>query len=84
MAVTVPSLSAGLPLPPGRFLVLISVRLSRLQGHIAAGGIRSVEESNDLIGNENDDLTGCSIVPQKICYRLPPKTAIIMINEAVI
>jgi hypothetical protein len=49
-------------LPPGRFLVLISVRP---QGHSAAGRIRSTEkESNDLIGNQTRDLPACSIVPR--------------------
>jgi hypothetical protein len=37
--------------------VLIYVRrLSRLQGHIAAGWIRSITKSNVLIGNRNRDL----------------------------
>jgi hypothetical protein len=43
------ALRAGRPLPPGIFLVLISVRGSRPQGHSAAGNIRSIEESNDHI-----------------------------------
>jgi hypothetical protein len=29
-----------------------------------AGKIRSIEKSNDLIGNGTDDLPVCSIVPQ--------------------
>jgi hypothetical protein len=37
--------------------------LSRPQGHIAAGGNRSVENSNDL-GNRIRDLPACSTVPQ--------------------
>jgi hypothetical protein len=41
--------------PPGRFLVLI--------GHSAAGRIRSIENSNDLIGNRTRDLPACSTVP---------------------
>jgi hypothetical protein len=45
------ALRADRPLPPGRFLVLISVKsLSRPQGHCAAGRIGSIENSNDLIG----------------------------------
>jgi hypothetical protein len=47
--------------PPGRFLVQ---RLSRPQGHSAAGRIRSNEKSNDLIGHGTRDLPVCSIVPQ--------------------
>jgi hypothetical protein len=39
-------------------------RLSRLQGHIAAGRIRSIEKSNDLIGNLTRYLSACSVVPQ--------------------
>jgi hypothetical protein len=40
--------------PPGRFLVLISVkRLSRPQGHSAVESIRTIEKSNELIGNRN-------------------------------
>jgi hypothetical protein len=52
------------PLPPGRFLVLISVkRLSRPQGHSAAGTIRSIERHDDLIGNPTRDLPACSVMP---------------------
>jgi hypothetical protein len=39
-------------------------RPSRPQGHSAAGRIRSIEKSNDLIGNRTRDLPACSIVPQ--------------------
>jgi hypothetical protein len=39
-------------------------RLRRPQGHSAAGRIRSVEKSNDLIVNRNRDLPACRIVPQ--------------------
>jgi hypothetical protein len=39
-------------------------RLSRLQGHSAAGRIRQTEKSNDLTGNRTRDLPACSIVPQ--------------------
>jgi hypothetical protein len=40
------------PLPPGRFLVLISVkRMSQPQGHSAAGRIMLVEKSGDLFEN---------------------------------
>jgi hypothetical protein len=57
------ALSAGRPLPPGRFLISVT-RLSQLQGHSAAGRIRSIEKSNDLIGNRARDLPTCSIMPQ--------------------
>jgi hypothetical protein len=39
-------------------------RLSRPQGHSAAGRIRSIEKSNNTIGNRTHDLPACSIVPQ--------------------
>jgi hypothetical protein len=41
-----------------------SQKLSRPQGHSAAGRIRPTEKSNDLIGNRTRDLPACSIVPQ--------------------
>jgi hypothetical protein len=44
------------PLPPGRFLIPISVS--------AAGRIRSIEKYNDLIGNENRGHPAFSIMPQ--------------------
>jgi hypothetical protein len=39
-------------------------RLSRPQGHSAAGRIGSIEKFNDLIGNRNRDLQACCIVPE--------------------
>jgi hypothetical protein len=39
-------------------------RLSRLQGHSTAGRIRSIEKSNNLIGNRTRDLLVGNIVPQ--------------------
>jgi hypothetical protein len=39
-------------------------RLSRPQGHSAAGRIRLTEKSNDLIGNLTRELPAYSIVPQ--------------------
>jgi hypothetical protein len=39
-------------------------RLSPPQAHIAAVKIRSIEKSNDLIGNGTRDGPPCSIVPQ--------------------
>jgi hypothetical protein len=38
--------------------------MSRLQGHTAAGSIRSIEKSNELIGNRTRDIPACSMVPQ--------------------
>jgi hypothetical protein len=45
-------------------------RLRRPQGHSAAGMVKSIEISYDLIGNQNRDLQACSIVPQPTT--LPP------------
>jgi hypothetical protein len=67
------ALRAGRPLLPGRFLVLISVKkLSRPQGHIAAGRIRSTEKSSDLNGNRTRDLPACSIVPESTTLQRDP------------
>jgi hypothetical protein len=41
-------------------------RLSRPQGHSAAGRIRSIEKSNDPIGIRTRDLPACRITPQPI------------------
>jgi hypothetical protein len=46
---------------PGAHLCL---RLSQPQDHSAAGRIKSIEKSNDLIGNQTRDPPACSIVPQ--------------------
>jgi hypothetical protein len=50
--------------PPGRFLVLISVRSCRPQGHSVAGSTMSIEKSNYLIVNQTCNLPACSVVPQ--------------------
>jgi hypothetical protein len=39
-------------------------RLSQPQGQSAAGRIKSIEKSNDLIGNRIRDLPAYSVVPQ--------------------
>jgi hypothetical protein len=64
MAVRLSALCAGSPLPPGRLLVLNSVRGRADPRDIGAARIRSIEKSNDLIGNRTRDLPACSIVPQ--------------------
>jgi hypothetical protein len=46
-------------------------RLSRPQGHSAAGSIVSMKNSNDSIGNRTGDLPVCSAVPQS---NAPPRT----------
>jgi hypothetical protein len=61
MAVRLSALRAGHSLPPGRLMVLTSVkRLSRLQGHSTAGRIRPIEKFNDFIGNGTRDFPACS------------------------
>jgi hypothetical protein len=64
MAVRLSALRADLPLPPGRFLVLISVRgwvdprnIVRLEG------LGKLKKSNDLIGNRTGVFPACSIAP---------------------
>jgi hypothetical protein len=39
---------------------------------LEAGRIRSIEKSNDLIGNRTRDLPACSIVPQSITLPRAP------------
>jgi hypothetical protein len=57
--------------PPGTHFCY---RQDRSQGHNAAGRIRSIEKSNDLIGNRTHDFPTCSIVPQPTRYRVPHLT----------
>jgi hypothetical protein len=63
MAVRLSDLTAGRSLPPGRFLVLISVRSWVDPRASAAGRFISTEKSNYLIGKRTRDLPACSIVP---------------------
>jgi hypothetical protein len=59
------ALRAGALYPPRKIPgTHFSQRLSGPQGHSAAGRIRSIEKSNDLIGIRSRDLPACSIVPQ--------------------
>jgi hypothetical protein len=65
MAVRMSALRAGRPLPPRKIPgTHFCYKLSRPQGHSAAGRIRSTENSNDFIWNRTRDLPACSIVSQ--------------------
>jgi hypothetical protein len=47
--------------------------VSRPKGHSAAGRIRSIEKSNDLIGNRTRDILACSTVPKKNVFSIVNK-----------
>jgi hypothetical protein len=65
MAVRLSALHAGRPLPPGIFLVLISVKgCVDPRAIMQLEGLGQLKKSNDLIGNRTRDLPACSIVPQ--------------------
>jgi hypothetical protein len=49
--------------------------LNQLQGYNAAGTIRQIEKSNDFIGNRNNDLPACSIVPQQTTLPRAPHSS---------
>jgi hypothetical protein len=59
MAVRLSALRAGQPLPPGRFLVLISVRG---KATVRLEGSGKLNQFNDLTGNRTCDLPACSLV----------------------
>ena len=62
------------PLPPKWNIpgIHFCYRLSRSQGHSAAGRIMSMKNSNDIIGNRTRDLPACSAVPQPTALRRAP------------
>jgi ssDNA-binding Zn-finger/Zn-ribbon topoisomerase 1 len=79
-----PYAPASHPLPPGRLLVLISVkRPSRLQDHSAAGRIRSTEKSNDLIGNQTRNFPACNTVPQCTHHNLITPLSVVTLSVCV-
>jgi hypothetical protein len=67
---------AALYPPPPRMVpgTHFSHRLSGPQTHSAAGRIRSIEKSNELVGYRTRGLPSCSIVPQPAT--LPRATSI--------
>jgi hypothetical protein len=72
MAVRLLALYAGRPLPPGRSLVLISVRgCVDPRAIVRLEGLAQFEKYNDLIGNRNHDPPACSVVPQLMLPRSP-------------
>jgi hypothetical protein len=88
MAVRLSALHAGCLLPPGRFLVLTCYGLSRHQGHSAARRIRSIEESNDLIGIEPMSLsiqdsevsTNLSCTGEVFCFLVHHNVKMVMVT----
>jgi hypothetical protein len=71
MTIRLSVLRAGRNLPPGRFLVLISVRdLVDSRAILRLDGLGKLKKSNYLIGNRTRDFPACSIVPKPTT--LPP------------
>jgi hypothetical protein len=65
MTVRLSALRAGRPLPPRRFLVLISVRgCVDPRATVLLEGLDRMKNPNDFIGNRTRDAPTCSIVPQ--------------------
>jgi hypothetical protein len=65
MAARLSALRAGRPLPPKKIPdTHFCYSLCRSHGNSATGRIRSIEKSNDLIGNRTGGLPACSKVPQ--------------------
>jgi hypothetical protein len=65
MAVRSSALRAGRALPPRNLPgTHFCQKLSRPQGHSAAGRIRPIEKSNDLIENRTRNLPACNKVPR--------------------
>ena len=75
-AVSLSALSTGRLYPLGNISgTHFSERLSRPQGHSAAGRIISMKNSNDTTENRTRDLPAYSAVPQptvQLRYRVPP------------
>jgi hypothetical protein len=65
MAVRLSDLRTGRPLPLKKIPdTHFCSKMSRSQGHSAAGRIWSIEKSNDLFGNRTRDTPARSVVPQ--------------------
>ena len=73
------------PLPLGNIPGTHSCyRLSRPQGHSAAGRIMSMKNFNDTIGNRTSDLPTCSAVaqPNALPLNRTPIYVVFMVDEA--
>jgi len=71
------ALSTGHLYPPGNITgTHFCQRLSRHQGHSAAGRIMLVKSSDEIIGNQTRDLPACSAVPQPNAPPHAPKFVI--------
>jgi len=69
------------PLPPANIPgTHFCWRMSRLQGHGAARGIKSMKNPNDNTGNRTRNLSACSAVPQPTA---PPRTFILEVPHTV-
>jgi hypothetical protein len=55
-------------------------RLSRSQGHSAAGGVILMKNSNYTVGNLNHDLPACSAVSQPTAPRRVPFTTFLYLS----
>jgi hypothetical protein len=79
----VPALRTGRPLPPGKLIMLISVRGSEIQLQLE---IRLTEKSNDIIGTRTRDTRVSSVVPRSTTpLRAPHSLAIeIKLNSVVL
>jgi hypothetical protein len=72
MAVRLSPSRAGRALPPGRFLVIISVRgWVNLRAILRLEGLSKLKKVNDFIGNRALHLPVCSIESQPTKHRVP-------------
>jgi hypothetical protein len=77
MAVRLSAPRAGRPLPPGRFLVLISVR-GRVDPRaiLRLEGLGQLKNTMNSFGNRTHDLPACSIVPQPTTLPRAPEVQV--------